>query len=232
MLMLGRVIKGMERMQFDGFDNQGSVWGFLFFGDVVMFLLLIRLIFVYGKGNEKGEGLLFMLLLFLDLFFFFMGGVGVDEVGESVYKDFKLIYMQLYVDGVLEVMMYVYGNIVWLLQEKREVEGRLVVLEEKMKMWYVIVYGQGCYCVEGRWWGEMEEGLIELRGGKKEGFGGVKNDKKYGNMESEEKIEMGWFGMDGVGDGFEDGVGGCKEVEDEEVWDVIVGSCVGLFEMV
>ncbi|KAK4682433.1 hypothetical protein QC764_116335 [Podospora pseudoanserina] len=228
----GRVIKGMERMQLDGSYNQGSARGSSPSGDVAMSSPLTRPIPVHGKGNEKGEGPSSILLPFLDLPLPPMGVVGDDEVGESAHKDFKPIYTQSYVDGVLEAMTHAHGNIARLSQEKREAEGRLVVLEEKMKMWHAIVHGQGCHCVEGRWWGEMEEGLIELRGGKKEGSGGAKNDKKYGNMESEEKTEMGRFGMDGAGDGFEDGVGGCKEAEDEEAWDVIVGSRVGSPEIV
>lgn len=228
----GRVIKGMERMQLDGSDNHGSARGSSPSGDVAMSSPLTRPIPVHGKGNEKGEGSSSMLLPFSDLPLPPMGVMGVDEVGESVHKDFKPIYTQSYVDGVLEAMTHAHGNIARLSQEKREAEGRLVVLEEKMKMWHAIVHGQGCHCLEGRWWGEMEEGLIELRGGKKEGSGGAKNDKKYGNMESEEKTEMGRFGMDGAGDGFEDGVGGCKEAEDEEAWNVIVGSGVGSPEMV
>ncbi|KAK0671465.1 hypothetical protein QBC41DRAFT_386072 [Cercophora samala] len=158
-----------------------------------------------------------------------------DDEGRErggLHESLRPIYSQSYVNGVIEALKHAHGTIATLSQEKREMEGRVGVLEGKMKMWHALVHGQGCRCGEGRWWGEVEEVLIELRGkdvgGRdEEGGGKAKSEEENGKRDSEGESEMGRFGMDGVGDDSEDGVEGRKEEEDEETWDVVFGSPAG-----
>ncbi|KAK4197165.1 hypothetical protein QBC40DRAFT_334368 [Triangularia verruculosa] len=158
-----------------------------------------------GKDEEKGS------LPMLDLPFPSMKAVVLPEAPEEEHPHFKPMYTQSYVNGMVEAMKHAHATIAKMSQEKREVEGRLGVLEEKQGMWHALVHGQGCGCGEVRWWREVEEVLIEKRGGLGVAEKGGDGSGKGG------RVEEGRFGMDGA----------CDDDEEEDAWDVILGSSVG-----
>ncbi|KAK4174206.1 hypothetical protein QBC36DRAFT_358104 [Triangularia setosa] len=84
------------------------------------------------------------------------------------YEQFRPIYTQSYVNGVIEALKHAHSTIAKLSQEKREAESRLGALEEKQKMWHTLVHGKGCGCEEYRWWKEVEEVLIDRKGDEDE----------------------------------------------------------------
>ncbi|KAK0718972.1 hypothetical protein B0T21DRAFT_351746 [Apiosordaria backusii] len=151
---------------------------------------------------------------------------------EERHPHLKPMYTQSYVNGVVEAMKHAHGTIAKLSQEKREVESRLGVLEEKQKMWHALVHGQGCRCWEGRWWGEVEEGLIERRGLLLTGKGEGEGDKKWEGEKWECVVEEDVKGEEGEEDKGEVALRIDETVDGDEddSWDILTGPVVDLLE--